>query len=224
VTEARENRPPVLGLVGGIASGKSTVAELLAAKGARIVDADKVGHKMLRTKPVKERLTAAFGESILDSAGAVDHARLAEVAFGSVQRVDELNNIVHPPILEEIRRTVDELSRLSDVPLVVLDAALLLETGLHDEMCDALLFVGADEAVRRARAAEDRGLGSEQFEKREAAQVPTDEKRRQANYAVTNTGTKEELKEQLDGLWSELCRPGRHAPRPGPTNGNHLNS
>lgn len=198
--------PPVVGIVGGLASGKSTVARLLARRGARVVDADRIGHQVLELAAVKEALRDAFGEGIFDAAGRVVHARLAEATFGRPGQVERLNEIVHPPIIEEIRAQVEECKKQEGVPLVVLDAALLMETNLDEELCEAALFVDASGPERLKRAAAQRGISADQFAGREQAQLPEEAKKRRADYVVRNTGSLEELERQLEGLWPELCR------------------
>lgn len=210
--DARRAAPMVLGILGGLAGGKSTVAGLLARRGAAVIDADRIGHQVLERPEVRAALCSAFGEQILDKSGRVERRLLAQAAFGDPhggphggpQRVDVLNGIVHPPILEEIRRRVEEIKRLKEAPLIVLDAALLVETGLDKELCEALLYVDAPEDVRRERARAERQWGPGQFEQRARAQAAPEEKRRLADYVVTNNGSLEELDEQVGRLWPGL--------------------
>jgi dephospho-CoA kinase len=198
-------RPPVVGIVGGLGSGKSTVAELLARRGARVVDADRIGHAVLGRAPVRAALVAAFSGGILDQAGQVDRRRLARAAFQTPERVEKLNKIVHPPIIQDVRGRVDELTKKADVPLVVVDAALLMETGLHSDLCDMLLFVDATRRLRQERWTAGRSIGAEQFEKRERAQLPARSKKERADFVVDNTGSLRELEDQVTELWPALC-------------------
>ena len=208
-TQARRAAPIVLGILGGLAGGKSTVAALLAGRGAAVIDADAIGHEVIDRPQVRAALSAAFGEQILDKSGRVERRLLAQAAFGDAERVDKLNGIVHPPILEEIRGRVEEIKRFGQAPLIVLDAALLVETGLDKELCQALLYVEAPEDVRRERARAERQIEPEQFEKRTQAQVAPQEKRKLADYIVTNNGSLEELDEQLGKLWPALTGTSR---------------
>jgi dephospho-CoA kinase len=201
---------PVLGIVGGLAGGKSTVAGLLAERGAAVVDADRIGHRVLEAPEVSRALAEAFGPDVLTEAGRVSRERLAERVFGRPDLVERLNGIVHPPIIREVQAQVEELRRAGEVPLIALDAALLVETGLDRQMCDALLFVDAPEDVRRRRAQECRGISGEQFAKRQQAQLPAEAKRKMAHYVVTNTGRMRDLEEQVEKLWPVLCRIGAH--------------
>lgn len=194
---------PVVGIVGGLASGKSTAARLMAERGARVVDADRIVHQVLRRPEVREEIRQEFGEEMLDEQGRVVPARLAREAFGRAGRVEALNAIVHPPVLEEIRQELQRLAGRAGVPLVALDAALLVETGLDRKLCTAVLFVEAPRELRRLRAAA-RGIDEEQFTRREEAQAPLEQKRARADYTIQNAGSLDELAAELDRLWPEL--------------------
>jgi dephospho-CoA kinase len=204
-TDTAKAGAPVLGIVGGLASGKSTVARLLEQRGARVVDADRIGHQMLELAEVREALREAFGECIFEAGSQVSHERLAEAVFGRPEMVQKLNAIVHPRILREIRGQVEMHRKEQGVPLVVLDAALLVETNLDRDMCSALLFVETPRPLRRERAA-GRHVSPEQFEKREQSQLPEEEKKERADYVVSNTGSLADLKDQVERLWPRLCR------------------
>ncbi len=196
--------PMVLGVLGGVGAGKSTVAELLGEHGAEVIDADRIGHQVLEQPEVRAALADEFGPAVLDERGKVDRGALAEVAFSEPQRVQALNDIVHPPIIEEVRARIERIRRTDGAPLIVLDAALLVESDLHREMCDALLHVEAPLQLRRERAVQ-RGMTHAQFEKRSRAQMPPEAKRRLADYVVRNDGSRRDLKRQIEELWPELC-------------------
>ena len=197
-------QPPVLGIIGGLGAGKSTVARMLAERGAQVVDADGIAHDVLHDAAVKDALREAFGDGIFDAEGGVIHAQLAEVVFGRREQVERLNAIVHPPVLARIRELVAELKERKDVPLVAVDAALLIESGLDRDVCDAILYVETPGEQRLARAL-GRGLSQDQFEKREAAQLPQDVKKARAGLTVNNSGTTADLEQLIAGLWPELC-------------------
>jgi dephospho-CoA kinase len=196
----------VVGIVGGLGSGKSTVARLLAERGARVVDADKIVHRVLELPRVKRALRSAFGDRTFDASGRVSRSRLADMVFGHPDEVAKLNNIVHPPVIEEIRAQVGKLRKEEGVPLIVLDAALLMETNLDAQLCQVLLFVDTPAPVRLQRTLTGRGISADQFSKREQAQLPVERKKERANYAVHNAGALQDLERQLEKLWPELCR------------------
>lgn len=185
-------RPAVIGIMGGIASGKTTVAEMLGSFGAKIIDADKIGHGLLSAPETKEKLVKRWGKGILDQGGAVDRSKLSREVFSDAEALKELNDILHPLILEAIRR---EIAR-NEGRMVVVDAALLHETGLT-ELCGLLIFVAADEGVKRERAARHRRWNLEEVTRRERFQSPAEEKRRIAHYVIDNNFSKEETLKQV---------------------------
>jgi len=153
--------------------------------------------------------------------GQVSHARLANEVFGHQERVSRLNSIVHPAILREIRAQVERLRKDRGLPLIVLDAALLMETGLDRELCQALVFVEAPLSLRRGRAAA-RSLSKEQFDKRQQAQLPEAAKKERADFVLNNSGSLKDLEQQVERVWPALCSPaGRGLNRRQPVGRDH---
>jgi dephospho-CoA kinase len=206
VTRTESGRStPVIGVLGAIASGKSTVAELLARRGAVVIDADRIGHQVLERPDVRERLRAEFGDTIFSDGDRVDRTRLAAAAFAGPGRSAVLDGITHPFIIEEIEAQVAEARGRCDAPLIVLDAALLMETRLDRELCQALLFVAAPDQVRLQRAAERQGMGPDQLAARASAQLPVSHKAQAADFVIDNSRSVQELDQQVGRLWPELC-------------------
>ncbi|MFO7959295.1 MAG: dephospho-CoA kinase [Candidatus Brocadiia bacterium] len=197
-------RPPVIGIVGGLAAGKSTVARLLGKRGAVVIDADRLGHGALELPGVKDKLIEEFGAGIVDEEGQIDRANLAEEAFRDPDQADKLNSIVHPPVIRQIVAEIEAATRRGEAPLIALDAALLVEADLHREQCDALLYVDAPRRLRKRRAME-RGMSEEQFARRTAVQASPERKKQLSDFTVENTGTIEELDARVGQLWPELC-------------------
>ncbi len=195
----------MLGIVGGLGAGKSTAARLLEKRGAAVIDADRLAHKALRRPEVKEQLVDAFGQDILDEDGRVERAALAREAFKDRESAGRLNQIVHPPVIREMAERIRALREACKVPLIVLDAPLLVEAGLHAEQCEALLFVDAPENLRRRRMQNKRGMTHDQFRRRSRAQIGPERKRELADFVVGNDGSIEELDEQMEELWPEFC-------------------
>ncbi|MGA2069019.1 MAG: dephospho-CoA kinase [Thermoguttaceae bacterium] len=194
----------VLGLLGGVASGKSLVAKLLAERGAVALDADRAGHEALRLPHVEAAVRRQFGAGVFGPDGRVDRSRLARIVFdpsaeGKARRLG-LERLTHPEIARRLARQIETQAR--DAPLVVLDAALILEAG-WDKLCDKLAFVDAPPEVRRARAAA-RGWTPEEFAAREAAQESLDFKRRRADVVIDNSAAAEDTGLQVDRLWQSL--------------------
>lgn len=194
-----DGRPVIIGLLGGIASGKSTVARMLAALGARVVDADRIAHRVLEEPEVAAEVGAALGTEVLAAGGKPDRARIGAVVFADPDRRRALEGILHPLILRRIR---EELAAAGDADAVVLDAPLLLEGGLA-ELADLLVFVDAS-GTERTRRAGERGWSPDELARREAGQREPEEKRRLATHVVRNDGSIEELEVRVKELYRSI--------------------
>lgn len=199
-----------IGLTGGIGSGKSTVARLLEAKGAEIIDADILGHEVqVPGEPAYEALIRRFGPDIVGANGSVDRAKLGRIVFEDPAALVDLNAIVHPEIYKRIIARIDELKDSNRV--VVLDAALLVET-LTDRRSsiglDALVVVAANPEDQTTRIIEDRGMSRQDAEARISAQAPQGIKLAAADYVVDNRGSMEDLEKSVETLWEELIQLG----------------
>lgn len=189
----------VVGLAGGVGSGKSTVAGIFINEGARGIDADALGHRVLDLPRMRAALARDWGAGILRRDGRVDRAALARLAFRSRKDVARLNRRVHPEILREIRRRISGARGW-----VVLDAALLFETGA-DALCDKIVFVSAPRALR-ARRTRARGWGPGELARRERFQFPVAYKKKKADYVIDNTGPTSRTEEQARKICDELRR------------------
>ena len=194
----------VAGLTGGIGSGKTTFAALLAERGARIIDADQLGRGALKTgEPAWRAVVDEFGDEILTPSMEVDRKRLAEIVFNDKVRLAALNSIVHPVILKGI---ADELDRFRTTDeIVVLDAALIVEFGLTD-ILDLIVVVTAPERARRDRLSEQRGMTHEEITARMGAQASEQDLVAKAGIIVTNDGSLDALTSEADRVWAELER------------------
>ena len=191
-------RTLVLGLAGGVGSGKSLVAELLAKRGAGVVDADAIGHRVLGRPQIRARLARAWGPGILRGE-KVDRGALARAAFRSRGSVERLNRIVHPAILRDIRKRLAASRRW-----MVLDAALLFESGA-DRLCDRVIFVGAPRSLRTRRVAA-RGWPPGELRRRERFQGSLAYKKKKADYVLDNTGSKSRTEQQIEKILDDLRR------------------
>ena len=191
-----------IGLVGGIASGKSAVSDALARRGAIVFDADKLGHRVLQEPAVRDELVARWGPSILDSDGRVSRAAIAERVFaqtpGGAADLEFLEQTLHPRIRRRILTEINQLPN-NAAPAVVIDAPLLLEAG-WGEVCQAVIFVDAPRQTRLARA-QARGWTADEFSRREAAQMPIEKKRRLATHVIQNAGSLADLDAEVDRFW-----------------------
>jgi dephospho-CoA kinase len=192
-----------IGLVGGVASGKSRVAQMLVDLGAGLLDADRAGHAVLAEDvDVQEALRARWGGEVFDADGKVDRAAVAKRVFadGPAAEVDRqfLEDLLHPRIGRRLQEQLDRYSA-EKRPAAILDAALLFEAGWH-RMCDVVLFIDAPRQLRLERA-ERRGWSAAEFARREAAQWPIDDKRRKADFTIKNDGTEMELQAAIRRFW-----------------------
>lgn len=193
----------VVGLTGGIGTGKSTFAALLAERGAQVIDADQLGRDALRPgEPAWHSVVAQFGDEILVPGSMdVDRKRLAEIVFNDPSKLAALNAIVHPVIVKGIADSLERLHATDAV--VVLDAALIVELGLADSL-DATIVVTADPSEREKRLVNARGMSAADVAARIASQAPEEKLVEKADLVVRNTGTLDELVAEADRVWSTL--------------------
>ena len=192
----------ILGLVGGIASGKSVVANILRDMGAIVLDADKAGHAVLREPDVIAALRQRWGDGILDPNGQVSRRAVAKIVFahGSEAERTFLEQLTHPRIEVLLHEELNHIRNSPDPPpVVVLDAALLFEAG-WDRLCDKILYVDSPRDIRLERAVA-RGWSTEQFAAREAAQMPLVEKAARSHIVIRNARTLENIREVLRLTW-----------------------
>ena len=196
---------PVIGLIGGVGSGKSTVAAELAELGCAVIDADAVGHEVIQRDDVKGELRRLWGDGVFDESGAVDRSAVAQRVFADPDDLLRLNAVMHPLMRAEFIRRIDEFRGEAAVKAIVLDAAVLLEAG-WDDLCTTVVFVDASEDVRRVRA-EARGWGESSWRRRENSQKPLDMKRSKAEYIVDNSSSLASLRESVRSLFHTLLHP-----------------
>lgn len=194
----------VLGITGGVGSGKSTAAKLLVDRGARLLDADAIVHDLYREGELPRRIAERFGEDALRSDGSVDRRRLGAIVFGDPTRRGELEAIVHPAVRARVAESLEEWRREGFRGVAVVDAALLVEA-VPAYPLDALVVVVAPEDLRLARL-EARGMRAEEARRRMRAQTSDAEKSRSADFILTNDGSFEILGVRLGEILTALGR------------------
>lgn len=194
-----------IGLVGGIASGKSHVGKLLAERGAVVLAADEVAHGVLAEAEVREALVSRLGPQILTSTGDIDRGAVARLVFGDSDAATEnrryLEQMVHPRTRKRLE-AIRELHRAQGASVFVIDAPLLLEAG-WGEACDRILFVDAP-LERRRHFARERGWEAGEIDRREQAQMPLAEKRARADWVIDNSGPLAALELQVNEFWRQV--------------------
>jgi dephospho-CoA kinase len=191
---------PVIALIGGVASGKSAVAEAFARRGAAIVDADIAGHEVLREPEVVTEVESAFGADVIVD-GAVDRKKLGAKVFADPALLARLNAITHPRIRLRTQAKIEAGLNDPKTKAVVLDISLLLESKAYEGKYTLLVFVEADEATRENRAAQARGWEKGEVARRQANQLSLTEKKNLADVVIDNSGTPENLERQVDAIW-----------------------
>jgi len=200
-----------VGLTGGIAAGKSVVGEMFVRLGANLIQADAVAHELMQPgQPVYEEVVRRFGRAILDADGRIDRPRLAQAAFGSPAggspRVKELNEIVHPAVVERENRWMEEVGRRHPDAVAIVEAALILEAGVADRF-DRLIVVTCRPEQRIARFASRLGISEDaargEVIRRMAAQIPDDEKVKAADFVIDNSGSITATEQQVIRIWEE---------------------
>ena len=196
-------KKPVIGIVGGIASGKSTVAAEFAKLGCAVISADVLAHEVLQQEPVRGELVRQFGRAILDSSGRIDHARLAEQVFADAEKLCALNKVIHPRVLERTEALIAEYNQCTHTRAIVLDMPLLVEVGWANR-CDRLIFVKCDQAQRIRRAGQAGRLDEREVKIREKFQISLDKKARLADNTIDNNSDFSTLVRQIQAIFSDI--------------------
>ena len=193
----------VIGLTGGIGSGKSTVSDMLRGKGAAVVYADQVGHEVYRPgTAVWDEVVAAFGRQVLTAEGEIDRRKLGGIVFADPEARRRLNAITHPPMRRLMAERLDELRR-QGVRVAVLEAALLIEASWVD-LTDEVWLTLAPSAVAAERLMQRSGLSREEAEARIASQLSNEERLGHANVVIDTDCSLEEVARRVDELWEGL--------------------
>lgn len=195
-----KRRPFLIGLTGNIATGKSRVAAILAEHGARVVDADRVAHEVMRPGgPAYQGVVAEFGRPVLSADGEIDRAKLGAIVFVDPAALQRLESIVHPATIAEVGRRISE----STEPAVVVEAIKLIEAGMH-QICDELWVVRAPRPIQIARLVAMRGLSEGEAAMRVDAQPPQEEKAALADRVIVNDGGLRALRKKVEAAWEEV--------------------
>ena len=192
----------VIGLTGGLGTGKTTVARILQGLGLTVIDADQIGHQLLQPgTEVYERVKQAFGPEIVEADGRIDRQTLGQIVFRDPDKRKRLNDLMHPAIIAQIKAEVHALKQAGKD--VVVEVPLLFEAGLEAKAetgFDEIWVVAASPAVQLARVQARDGLGTEEARRRIAAQMPLSAKIARADVVVYNDGTEKELKEEVEQI------------------------
>ncbi|HJX00146.1 MAG TPA: dephospho-CoA kinase [Terriglobales bacterium] len=202
-----------VGLTGGLASGKTTVAEMFAARGAHVMYADKIGHELMQPgEPVHDEVVRHFGKAIVNSDQSINRSALAEIAFGT-GRIEELNQIVHPAVVGRLEQWIDEMTEFDPRAILIFEAALILEAGLGKHFNKLVVVTSEPQqklerfAVRTLRGMQDdvqRSQALREAERRIGIQLSDAEKIAAADYVIDNSGTVTGTERQVNKIYKEL--------------------
>jgi len=193
-----------VGLTGGLASGKSFVGRALAELGCFVIQADELGHQvLLKHAEIYDDVVAQFGSEILNQEGEIDRYKLAAVVFNDPEKLCALNRLVHPPVRERERRLTEDYARQHPDGIVVVEAAILVETGAWKDY-DRLIVVFCQPEQQLQRAMHRAGITREEAEARLRRQLPLEEKVKLAHYVIDTSGLKESTLEQTRAVYDSL--------------------
>ena len=196
----KKYKPLVIGLTGGLATGKTTVAGMLARYGAKVIDADAIGHGLLEQGTrVYGAIVRCFGPGVLTADKAIDRRALSQIVFSDKARLQKLNSIIHPEIIRIVKKEIAKVRK----GVVVLDAPLLVETGFYRNV-DKVVVVTSSQARQIQRLQERLRLSRREILKRIRSQMPLSDKVRVADFVIDNNGTRNDLRKtvtQIRRMW-----------------------
>ncbi len=198
---SKDGNKPIIGILGGICSGKSTVAAEFAKLDCKVIDADKIAHELLDRKDIKESVVSLFGQAILNSEKKIDSKKLADIVFSDSDKLSSLNTIIHPFVLERVERLIKQYNHENQVKAIVLDMPLLAEVGWN-KRCDKLIFVECKQELRINRAKKLGIFDENQLKIRENFQISLDNKVAIADNAIDNNSCFSALAKQVGNIFS----------------------
>jgi len=199
----KAGKKPIIGILGGIGSGKSTVAAEFAKLGCKVIDADKIAHELLGRKDIKEKVVGLFGQAVLDSSKKVDSSKLADIVFTDADKLSSLNRIIHPFVLARIEELIKQYNRENQVQAIVLDMPLLAEVGWA-ERCDELIFVDCKRQLRVERAEKLCFFDENKIKIRENFQISLDKKATISDNTIDNNSGFSALAKQVTDIFSGI--------------------
>jgi dephospho-CoA kinase len=196
----------IVGLTGGVASGKTTVSQLLKEEGAYIIDADQIARDLVQPhQPAWSELIKAFGKEILQEDGSIQRKKLADKVFADLSQRKLLNQILHPRIRKEMEQKAKKIGQKDPEAIVVIDAPLLVELGDHRQM-DKLVVVTSTQKQQIKRLRERDGISPEEALRMFASQMPVEDKVKLADFVIQNKGSFQETKKKTREIFKELKR------------------
>ncbi|MHC4643720.1 MAG: dephospho-CoA kinase [Planctomycetota bacterium] len=194
-------KKPIIGILGGICSGKSTVASEFARLGCGLIDADEIAHDLLDKEEIKGKIVSLFGEAVIDPEGKIDNRKLADIVFADTEKLSLLNKLIHPLVLARAEQLIEKYNRQNQVKAIVLDMPLLIEVG-WDKRCDKLIFVDCERQNRVNRAKKLGIFYENQLKIREKFQISLDKKVAIVDNSIDNNSSLAVLAKQVAEIFS----------------------
>jgi len=193
----------IIGILGGIGSGKSTVANEFEKLGCAVISADQLAAELLDDKKIKSAIIRTFGRDVLDEENNINRVKVSEIVFFSQKNVEKMNAILHPPILRQTNLLIDKYNQTEDIKAIILDMPLLVEVGWQNK-CDYLIFVSSSEEKKNHRIRKNYPKNTENIKKREKFQISLDKKADIAHYIIDNNSDLKTLAEQVARIFSKI--------------------
>ncbi len=200
---------PVVGVIGGIGSGKTLVAEELGRLGGHVVSGDALGHKALRQPDIRAKVIEKWGRAVVAADGEIDRRQLGRIVFADAEQKKALEALTHPFIERGFRTEIARVEKDVNIAFTALDAAVLLEAGWN-EMCTHVVFVDAPRQIRLERLQQKRRWTEADLAAREKAQMPLDEKRKRADVIIPNAACRDELTKHVESFVRQLVASSGH--------------
>jgi dephospho-CoA kinase len=218
-TMGKAGKKPIMGLLGGMCSGKSTAAGEFARMGCAVIDADEIAHQLLDDENVRVKIVRVFGKDILDSKGRISRTEMANKVFkakvkskkekvkrkGEVDNLRKLTGVLHPPVLAKVEKMISQYSGDPGVKAIVLDMPLLVEVG-WEKRCDYIIFIDCKPSIRLERARKTGFFDADELKIRENLQISLDKKRRIADNIVDNNSDLSGLSKQIAEIFSSIMK------------------
>jgi len=198
-----KQRIKVIGITGGIASGKSTIAKMLESLGASVINADEICHRLINTKSISQKIINRWGDHIQDKYGRIERHKLGKIVFANKKELSALNKMIHPEAIKRIKNRITKLRNQSTTVAIVLDAALLVESDLID-ICDITLFVDTRKNTCKARVKNSRKWPTGEITKREKFQSSLREKKKIADIVICNNRYQTDTLKQVKDFWQQF--------------------
>ena len=195
----------LVGIVGGIGSGKSTVAAEFSKLGCAVIDADALVHRLLDEKSVQERVAKTLRTSPFNESAPLNRRRIADLVFDNPENLAKLNSVLHPRVLDETERLIEEYRKTEEISAIILDIPLLIEVGWA-KRCDRIIFVECPQKLRYQRIKTKRNLSVKDIKMRENFQISLDKKRFQADTTINNNTDQLSLARQVIEIFSDIVK------------------